>query len=75
MARKSRVVGDVKYVAKTGLTWWGPEISARLLAGEPIPHEERGDLLEIQPGEVLPGDFPPTSIAWLLEQNLVEEME
>jgi len=65
------------YVANTGLTWWGPEISARLYAGEQIPHHLRGEELTIESGEILPEEYVTScsaSLVWLLEQGLIQEV-
>lgn len=42
-------------------------------AGQSIPHHER-DTVDYQPGDIVPF-IPEVSLAWLLEQGKVEQVE
>ena len=48
------------------------EIIKRILAGEVIPHEERG-VKEVRAGTVV-DDVPAVSVDWLLAQAYIEEV-
>lgn len=64
--------GAPKYRALVELQYPTDErVIARLLKGEQIPMDERGDLYEIGPGAIAEG-LPACSVPWLLEQGLIE---
>jgi len=67
-----------KYRALTGLSLpANAEETARIIAardrGEPLPMEER-DMVRVEEGEVIEY-VPDVSLLWLLEQNLIEEVD
>lgn len=51
-----------------------PAIIRRLLAGEQIPMEERGEIRTALQGEIVT-DLPAGSVGWLLEQGRIERVE
>lgn len=48
-------------------------IRTRLMAGERIPHDQRGAIAVALQGEVR-DDLPDTSVQWLLDQGLIERV-
>lgn len=61
------------YRALVGLNYpTAPDIIARLLRGENVPFEERGER-RVEAGEIV-SDIPAASIPWLLEAGEIEEV-
>ncbi len=48
-----------------------PAVIERLAAGEQIPMEERGEIIELEPGDES-DQVPAVSLPWLLEGGLIE---
>ena len=65
-AKKYRALTDLYYPTS-------PAVLKRLAAGEDVPFEERR-VKHVAPGRIA-ADLPETSVAWLLKQGLIEEVE
>lgn len=66
-------MAGAKYRALTGLSYPSDaKVIARIEKGEQIPWEERG-IKRVEEGEVVT-DIPASSVGWLLEQGLIEEV-
>lgn len=71
-AKTKPAAGPAKYRALVGLTYPTDEgVIARLLKGDQIPFDERGDMVTVAPGKLADG-LPACSVPWLLEQGCIE---
>lgn len=48
-----------------------PAVIRRLLAGESIPMDQRGEIRTARQGEIV-SDVPAGSVGWLVEQGLID---
>lgn len=72
---KPRPSAPARYRALTRLEYPADErVIARLLKGEAIPMDERGDVYIVNPGVIAEG-LPACSVPWLLEQGLIEPVD